>query len=65
MSLSHSSFGAFAVKSRFTRALGEIRYGQLVMIEDALRITQRGGGGVGVSASEMGLARALRNLPCR
>lgn len=45
-------------------ALGEIRDGQLAMIEHALRITQRGNG-VGVGRSERGLARALGNLPCR
>ncbi|MDH4279640.1 MAG: hypothetical protein OEW83_16330 [Acidimicrobiia bacterium] len=44
--------------------LAEIRDGQLAMIEHALRITQRGKG-VGVGASERGLARALGNLPCR
>lgn len=45
-------------------ALGEIRDGQLAMIEHALRITQRGKG-VGIGRSERGLARALGNLPCR
>ncbi len=45
-------------------ALGEIRDGQLAMIEHALRITQRGKG-VGIGPSERGLARALGNLPCR
>lgn len=44
--------------------LGEIRDGQLAMIEHALRITKRGNG-VGVGRSERGLARALGNLPCR
>lgn len=45
-------------------ALGEIRDGQLSMIEHALRITKRGNG-IGVGRSERGLARALGNLPCR
>ena len=45
-------------------ALAEIRDGQLAMITQALRITQRGNG-KGVGPSERGLARALGNLPCR
>lgn len=44
--------------------LAKIRDGQLKMIKQALRITQRGKG-VHLGASERGLARALGKLPCR